>query len=100
MNNTQQPEMPLWEDQLWGIMHAMLYRSLIALAPLVSLLFNPNHTPLMESIRVMSLIISFGVALLIIRSQQKMLKQLRDKYDNSNKGLQAIGAKARLQPEP
>ncbi len=90
MNNAKQPVMPLWEDQLWDIMHATLYRSLIALTPLVVMLFNPNHTPLTETIRVMCLIISFGVALLIIRSQQKMLKQLRDKFDkNSNNRLQA-----------
>lgn len=99
MNDEKQPDMPLWEDQLWGIMHAMLYKSLIALAPLGVLLFNPNHTPLMETIRVMSLIISFGVALLVIRSQQKMLKQLRDKYDNSNNRLQAIDNKS-SQPDP
>ena len=88
MSNVKEPEMPLWEDQLWDIMHAMLYRSLFALAPLLVMLFNPNHTPLMETIRVMCLIISFGVALLIIRSQQKMLKQLRDKYEDSNKQVQ------------
>jgi hypothetical protein len=100
MSNEKQPDMPLWEDQLWGIMHAMLYRSLIALVPLVAMLFNPNHTPLIEIIRVFALVLAFGVALATIRMQQRILKQLKDKYGNSNNGLQAIGAKARLQPEP
>lgn len=80
MNNENKPGMPRWDDQLWDILHAMQYRSFIALVPLIAILFNPSHTPLMEAIRVICLILSFGVAWAIIRSQQHMLKQLKDKY--------------------
>ena len=94
MTNEKQPDMPLWEDQLWGIMHAMTYRSQIALVPLIAALFIRGYTPLMETIRVIALILALGVAWSTIRQQQRMLKQLRDKYDkNSNNGLQATAHK-------
>ena len=87
MNDEKKPDMPLWEDQLWDIMHSMQYRSQIALVPLIAALFMRGYTPLMETIRVIALILALGVAWATIRLQQRMLKQLRAKYDNSNKAL-------------
>lgn len=85
MNNEEQPKNPLWDDQLWDILHTMMFRSFIALVPLIVMLFNPNHTPLMEVIRGLCLITAFAVAWITIRSQQRILKQLKDKHGNSNK---------------
>ena len=90
MNDEKKPDMPLWEDQLWDIMHAMQYRSQIAMVPLIAVLFMRGYTPLMDTIRVIALILAFAVAWATIRLQQRMLKQLRDKYDkNSNNRFQS-----------
>ena len=99
MTAEKQPDMPLWEDQLWEIMHAMQYRSQIALVPLIAALFIRGYTPLMETIRVLALILALSVAWATIRQQQRMLRQLRDKYGHSNNGVQAIGDKS-PQPDP
>ena len=85
MNNEIRSSMPQWDDQLWDVLHAMLYRSVIAWVPLIAILFNPNHSPMMETVRAVCHILSFGVAWMIIRSQQSILKQLKDKHQNSNK---------------
>ena len=92
MNNACDTK-PQWEDQLWDILHAMLYRSIIALIPLMALLFQPSHTPLMEAMRFLALLGAIALSLTITRSQQKMLRQLRNKYDTSNQEAQGTARK-------